>query len=200
MRPFGRHFIITGLVLTGSLGAMASDDPSDPTDLVSFVDLDEPELLTPLDPRVGDVSPLSQSLRVEYPGLEKPSAFSAVYRVPGDPSKMMRVNGGLRAIFTQSVYQPSAYGSFPMIPPSTVFQIGDPAVVPTVVRAPETEATEPLEFDGLTRAGFGYISESASESPDRATDSTELPRFISDADYRRRRLDQILRAHMKSGS
>ena len=60
------------------------------------------EGLQPLDARVEDVSILSASLRVESAGLAKPSGFDAVYRVPGDSGKLMRVNGALFAVFDQS--------------------------------------------------------------------------------------------------
>ena len=194
MSPSGPQLIIACLALAGSADIVASDEPVD--DPV----LEEPLLLTPLDARVDDVSPLSTSFKVEYPGLETPSGFSSVYRVPGDPDRMMRVNGGLRAIFTQSVYQSTAFGSFPLIPASTVFQIGESAVVPEERPASEKGAVESPDYEGMARAGFGYVPDASPGSDGPATESAELPRFVTDADYRRRRLDEILRARFDSDS
>ena len=194
MSPSGPQLIIACLALAGSAATVASDEPvEDPA-------FEEPLLLTPLDARVDDVSPLSTSFKVEYPGLEMPSGFSSVYRVPGDPDRMMRVNGGLRAIFSQSVYQSSAFGSFPLIPASTIFQIGESAVLPEERPVSEKQTVESPDYEGMARAGFGYVPDASPRSDGPATESSQLPRFVTDADYRRRRLAEILRAHVDSDS
>ena len=190
MKRFLGTLMITSLVLGPVLVASAGDEPP-----VRSGD----HLPTPLDPRVADVSPLGRSLRVESPGLEIPSGFSAVYRVPGDGGGMMRINGGLKAIFPQSVYQSTPYGSFPEIPAATIFQIGE-SYHRAAISSPSPEqlaGEEPVEYQGLTRAGYGYVPIST-RNVSEARGSDRLPRFVRDADYRRSRLEQILRRRLDS--
>ncbi len=83
--------------------------------------------LTPVDERVGDVGgSLSTSLRQIDPGLAVPSGFEQVYRVPGHNDLLMRIEGGVMAVFPESVYSASANGSVPVVPPNTTFYIGLP--------------------------------------------------------------------------
>jgi len=178
------------LLLGPVLVAAAGDDPSLRSD---------DRLPTPVDARVADVSPLARSLRVESPGLGIPSGFSAVYRVPGDPDGLMRVNGGLTALFPQSVYQTTSYGSFPVIPAATVFRIGTPSTLPAESGSPPRRpaVAEPAEHEGFARAGFGYVPETT--GPAAVTSGSDrLPRFVRDADYRRGRLAAILRSRLES--
>ena len=57
----------------------------------------------PVEATVADVSVLSTSLRVEEPGLAPGTGFRQVYQVPGSSSAHFRANGGLYAVFDQSV-------------------------------------------------------------------------------------------------
>lgn len=85
----------------------------------------------PIDAGVADVGPLAQSLRITPIDLRKPTRFDAVYPAQGD--QLMRIDGGLRAVFPRSVYRASPRGAVAMIPPGTVFYIGDPPATPAVV-------------------------------------------------------------------
>lgn len=78
--------------------------------------------LNRLDPGIGDVSPLRRSLRQLPTGLRMPTNFSDIYAVPGRPGWFMRANGGLWAVFPQSIYEEHG----PIIPHGTVFHIGTP--------------------------------------------------------------------------
>lgn len=82
--------------------------------------------LKPLDQTVEDTSPLSISLREIERGLREPSAFDQVYRVPNRDDLLMRIEGGIYAIFPQSVYAQGKNGTVPLIPAGTVFYIGYP--------------------------------------------------------------------------
>ena len=113
------QILLACLVFTPLVRGQAVDDES-----LKYQGL---ESLRPLEAQVEDVSILSASLRVESPGLAQPSGFDAVYRVPGDSGKLMRVNGALFAVFDQSVYLSWNGLSFPEVPPSTTFYIGAPA-------------------------------------------------------------------------
>jgi len=80
------------------------------------------DLDAPLEQGVADVSALGMSLRQIDPGLVAPTDFGEVYRVPGMPDMLMRIAGGVFAIFPQSVYSDGGA----MIPPGTTFYIGAP--------------------------------------------------------------------------
>ena len=82
--------------------------------------------LKPLDQTVEDTSPLAISLRQIERGLRKPSAFDQVYRVPNRDDLLMRIEGGMYAVFPQSVYTRGRNGTLPLIPAGTVFYIGFP--------------------------------------------------------------------------
>ncbi len=82
--------------------------------------------LRPLDQRVEDTSPLSRSLRTIERGLSVPTGFNQVYRFPGQEDLYMRINGGIHAVFPQSVYSSGRNGPVPLIPAGTIFYIGRP--------------------------------------------------------------------------
>ena len=82
--------------------------------------------LKPLDQTVEDISPLSISLRHIERGLREPSAFDQVYRVPDRDDLLMRIEGGIYAVFPQSMYTQGENGTLPLIPAGTVFHIGYP--------------------------------------------------------------------------
>ncbi len=82
--------------------------------------------LRPLDQTVEDTSPLSRSLRQIERGLREPSAFDQVYRVPNRDDLLMRIEGGIYAVFPQSMYTHGKNGTVPLIPAGTVFYIGYP--------------------------------------------------------------------------
>jgi hypothetical protein len=160
-----------------------------------------PEELQAVDGRVADVSVLSTSLRVNSTGLGHPAGFDQVYRVPGSKKMFMRGNGALFAFFDQSVYSVVRGYSIAEVPPSTVFYIGMPnpslatsdSQSPPVVASVEDDLSE-----GVVRAGFGVVAPAGPETGNRIVFSdTEiaeenLPRFVSDREYRARRLAEIL--------
>ncbi len=88
-----------------------------------------PPLLERVDPTIGDVSPLGESLREVnmQADLRVPTGFQNVYRVPGRSDLLMRASGGIYAIFPQSAYVPTEKGDMAaIVPPGTVFSIGMP--------------------------------------------------------------------------
>jgi len=156
------------------------------------------EGLQPLDARVEDVSILSASLRVESAGLAKPSGFDAVYRVPGDSGKLMRVNGALFAVFDQSVYQSYQGRSYVDVPPSTVFHIGPPLEgFGGKVRNDDTTPESSVAAESThSRAGFGFVLPVSSRShvgyADARPVTEELPKFVKDRAYRTMRLAELV--------
>ena len=172
----------------------------------------------PVEASVADVSVLATSLRIEDPGLAPGTGFKQVYQVPGSTSAHFRANGGLFAVFDQSVYLSWNGFSFPEVPPSTTFYIGAPdflvnqpgmsvnttpgvagAVSPSSLRKDGRSFGEPGD-----RPGYGYVPSTDSSQSLPAIDPTNkessgdlaedvLPRFHTDPDYRRRRLMEIRR-------
>ncbi|MSR41046.1 MAG: hypothetical protein EXS10_03995 [Phycisphaerales bacterium] len=97
--------------------------------------------LIPLDAGFEDRNGLQVSTRVVAPDLRRPFGFQRVYAIPGDPEHFARGNGALFAVFPRSTYRHASEGGQPTLPPSTVFQFGDPTRDPwcgvTGVHQPE---------------------------------------------------------------
>ena len=120
--------------------------------------------LVPVEQRVGDVGgPLSMSMRQLQPGLEVPNDFGSVYRVPGRPDLLMRIQGGLTAVFPESNYQSTRGGTMAVIPDNTTFYIGLPHAsslahfaLPPGTSADELDPREALE---LAQTPRHYVTE-----------------------------------------
>jgi hypothetical protein len=148
------------------------------------------DLDAPLEEGVADVSALGTSMRLIDPGLVSPMDFGAVYRVPGMPAMLMRIAGGIYAVFPQSVY--SEDGA--MIPPGTTFYIGAPpemmangmalpSLLPPVLEPGDLGASAPPPTRSLIPAGDlggGWRDEGAST-------------IANNAVYRRERLHELMR-------
>ncbi len=176
----------------------------------------------PVEPVVGDTSSLATSLRVMEPGLQAPSGFSQVYRVPGAQGQFMRADGALFAVFPQSNYVQFRGMDIPVIPAGTVFHIGGLPENPL-----ESQLGVPLDsIDQSTLdAYFGRVSYKIDpadgsvsfESPRRNVGSrmfalapprarhtrptlrrrddgsdAEGPAIVTDSDYRARRMRDLL--------
>ncbi|MHC5113158.1 MAG: hypothetical protein ACYTGP_01860 [Planctomycetota bacterium] len=96
----------------------------------------------PVDEGVADLDPLATSTRQAPTDLRMPTGFHSLYHVPDRDDLLMRVNGGLYAVFPRSLYAQSRFGPVPTIPNDTVFHIG-----PTTVEA----LAEPNEDVGADR-------------------------------------------------
>ena len=93
--------------------------------------------LQPVEPGVGDLSPLSASSRFLPVDLRQPTGFERVFRVPGSSrgvnslgvsdsnDRFARVSGGITAVFPRSEYIETKKGIRPGIPVNTIFYIGD---------------------------------------------------------------------------
>ncbi|MFI4897807.1 MAG: hypothetical protein ACIARR_08275 [Phycisphaerales bacterium JB059] len=85
--------------------------------------------LEAVDQGVADVSPLSESLRLELLDMRVSDGFTRVYRLEGIngwQDQYVRRDGAITAVFPQSVYLPAEYGGGIAIPAGTVFLIGAP--------------------------------------------------------------------------
>ena len=73
-----------------------------------------------------DIGPLATSLKSQPVDARLPTGFHRVYRVPGSDSLLMRGNGALFAVFSESVYD----GGRAILPPGTVYHLGMPNMLP----------------------------------------------------------------------
>jgi hypothetical protein len=83
---------------------------------------------TLIDQKVGDRNSLATSSRVMQVDLS-PHGFERLYAVPGRDDLMMRTNGALYAVFSQSAYirDPQKKGALKaVVPAATIFYIGRP--------------------------------------------------------------------------
>ena len=90
--------------------------------------VDPMETMVPVEASIADTGALSVSLRRVESGLRQPVGFEQVYPVPGQEGLLMRVDGGLYAVFPRSVYVHDRSGVRPVIPNNTMFYIGAPAL------------------------------------------------------------------------
>jgi hypothetical protein len=178
----------------------------------------EPFTFTPVDEGVGDFNPLATSLRVIDAGLAVASGFEQVYRVPGRDDRFMRVQGGVYAVFPNSVY--SRTSTKASVPPGTTFYIGSPAFQfielelarqargtvdhgvaagePSIdVTSPARRAAAPLVEPPPPRLRYGISTEGARARDDLAVALGDAkpergPAIIADAVYREHRLHSLL--------
>lgn|GEM_PF-1954639 len=93
-----------------------------------------------------DIGPLATSLKSQPVDARLPTGFHRVYRVPGSDSLLMRGNGALFAVFSESVYD----GGRAVLPPGTVYHIGMPSMLPqpihpdALVSGAQANRTEPI--------------------------------------------------------
>ncbi|MAY74474.1 MAG: hypothetical protein CMJ31_07185 [Phycisphaerae bacterium] len=77
-----------------------------------------------------DVSPLQTSLRNIQAQLRAPTGFEELFDIGVDRSGetvYARSDGGVTALFPQSIYAPTGTGDIALIPPGTTFVIGSPS-------------------------------------------------------------------------
>lgn len=146
------------------------------------------DLEDPLEEGVADVSALGMSLRQLEPGLVMPMDFGDVYRVPGMPDMLMRIAGGMYAVFPQSVYSESGA----MIPPGTTFHIGAPPsftpggmLLPVLL--PVAVDARPLEVHTPEPAAARFAEELAS-----GWSQSHHTTIANNSAYRRDRVRELL--------
>jgi len=87
--------------------------------------LGRPNALQAVEQGVEDINTLGASLRqLQLESSAAPMDFQRVYRVPGEPGKLMRGDGALIAVFPFSEYQSTKKGPLAVVPAATVFRIG----------------------------------------------------------------------------
>ena len=165
--------------------------------------------LEPVEQAVGDINPLSRSLREIHVGLGQPSDFEQVYRVPGT-DRLMRIQGGLYAVFRQSDYAQTGAGPLPLVSADTVFHIGPPLALFTTQVSEQADAAQ--EFEGridarpLASAPIPPVRIAAADTvprrlatspprpePPHGTTPSARATIVSDPGYRAARLRMLMR-------
>ena len=215
----------------GYTGALPKKIPSaGNTKAAPSADRAVPRTATPLglevvDQAVSDRGPLDVSLRQRESGLGLPTGFRTVYRLPGEESgfgvgdrtseRLMRADGGIAAVFDQSIYLQTEQGILPDVPASTTWVIGGiplasepghgmllPVDPLNIGRLPQFRRNisppAPNRVAG-ERAGFRVGTRISSEDRLDSSGRTEkkLPkgsgcRFLDDRTYRAARLQSLL--------
>jgi hypothetical protein len=114
---------------------------------------------TPITPGVSDVSPLMLDLAVQPIPLDQDAGFQRVYRLSPEVrffggGGFARRSGAITAIFPQSVYLPGRDGgAIPVVPPGTVFVIGDGPTAAEASSGPADAVAGPQAGPSLSAVG-----------------------------------------------
>lgn len=197
--------------------------------IVIFLSLSTPVLgqtgdLKPLDQTVEDTSPLSRSLRHIERGLREPTAFEQVYRFSGREDMLVRIDGGIFALFPRSMYTPGENGTVPAIPAGTVFHIGYPdlelfgQVVASTGQSEHRVGGDPfdarlnLRVDprrgeqiavrpivlGTSTVPFTGLGKQRSERVPKTVRQSVAPTIVTDASYRAERIRDLMQSAAKA--
>ena len=150
--------------------------------------------LQTVDQTIADISALAASLREIEPGLMRPNDFSNLYRLPDE--QLMRVQGGLYAVFPQSVYGTDKEGRLlTAVPPGTTFFIGPPPneSVPVAAVAGSFDRRlnlriAPRRVDGMPTARRQLAPRLTAPPPPQDASS-----IVVDPDYRADRVRALMR-------
>lgn len=95
------------------------------TFLLCFVMKGDPVELVPVDAGFEDLTPLSESLKVELHDIRQSQSFEQLFRVKGSPEIFVRRAGTLHAVFRDPRYIETSQGSVAAVPTGTVYCIGE---------------------------------------------------------------------------
>lgn len=112
------------MIATNLLAAVIAGAALAPTQGASAQAL--PEGIEPVDQGIADRGPLSTSLRNTPQDLRLPFGFQRLFRFTNESERLVRIDGGLYAMFPESAYARAKNGVIPLIPADTVFSIGTP--------------------------------------------------------------------------
>ncbi len=142
-----------------------------------------------IDAGTSDVSPNAVSLRNLGIDLRQPTGFEGVYQLSKvdafgrGQAMFMRIDGGITAIFTRSVYVPTEFGMVPQIPPGTIFHIG---------KLPTPEASRGHIAPTFLNTQISDRLPSPPDEPPVIRDQPALRSMISNEIYRRRRVEALV--------
>lgn len=113
----GAASLVCGMVLASSSSADAAQSASDRFEAPR-------DLRRPIDQGLADRNPLGTSLRSLPQTIDAGRSFGRIYADPRRPGRYLRRQGGLSAVFPQSVYVGESADGIPIVPPGTVFELG----------------------------------------------------------------------------
>ncbi|MCP3905599.1 MAG: hypothetical protein GY715_18385 [Planctomycetes bacterium] len=152
--------------------------------------------LEPVDEAVADMDPLATSTRVAPGDQRLPIGFMRLYRVPDRDDLLMRVNGGLYAVFPRSLYAQSRFGQVPLIPNDTVFHIGPTTVETLADGTPDAGAEHRAEHRVERRVDRSVAGVIPATSPPASTVQRPPPSgpttIVNDSVYRARRVRALM--------
>lgn len=163
--------------------------------------------LRPVDQRVAGVGLLSNDLRIIESGLDVPTSFEQVYQLPGSTDQLVRIQGGISAVYpkSQAHFSQTPFGVVPDFAPGTVFHIGPPPVEagPQKIslqgefmrwntRIENTRVTAQSILEPHPASEIAGDEEDAFEAAPGRT--VEPPAMQRDAAYRRQRIRELLEA------
>jgi|GEM_PF-1729292 len=158
MPTVNRSATLALIILVGiTLAATALAQVDTPAEGVARTD--DPLALTPVDQGTADLGGLNTSNRLIPVDLRQPLDFRGLYRAPDQSGRLMRVSGGLSAVFSRSEYAASAGFIFPVIPAGTEYFIGPMRVTTPAFTPPESPAQGQAAHGPSNGpdAGFGFI-------------------------------------------
>ncbi len=137
---------------------------------VTSFSTNDPYALSPVDQGVSDLGELNTSNRLIPIDLRQPNDFGRLYEAPDSSGRLMRISGGLSAVFPRSEYAASAGFIFPVVPAGTEFFIGPmPVTAPTAEPEPEFIPTASgLLVDSRLNLGTSSISTNLLQSEEPA--------------------------------
>jgi hypothetical protein len=148
-----------------------------------------PVELIPVEAGVEDSGALSSSFRSAPLDLRQDQSFERLYKVAGQDGVYVRKSGGLYAVFKNSKYIDTKFGSFPVVPAGTVYSIGE---IPSLMLGQlstlaDTEDPETLVNNAVQNSPA--VPHNSPTMPSRFTPvQHDGVRFLKDEPYRRHKL------------
>lgn len=150
----------------------------------------------PVDQGYGDVSPLQTSQRVLQPSRRLETAFEGLYQHPGLDGKFFRQAGGIYAVFDQSDYVATRFGTVATVPAGTTYYIGAPSWLTSDRASLGAAQKAPVNWDAYTRTARS--SSPVREPVQAVVVENERTETVSDELIRKARLAAIAGRALRS--
>jgi len=113
-----------GIVSLGAVIGVASAAPQSDPWSVQRADEAPRDLRRPIDQGLADRNTLGTSLRSLPQAIDEGRSFGRLYVDPQRSDRFLRRQGGLAAVFPQSVYIGEGANGIAVVPPGTIFELG----------------------------------------------------------------------------
>lgn len=112
------------------------------------------EIDRPVDQGFVDRSPIGTSLRRLPSDLSMGRSFDRLYQDSRDPQRFRRIQGGLSVVFPRSVYGADEQGTIALVPPGSIFRIGDRTESVAAAKPPASPPQRIASLDGVSLPGW----------------------------------------------